>query len=213
MTTSDRVSDRKALRRELTDLALVLMAERGTMIGKADLVAHTRTSRARIDELFPEESDLFDAAVEQWYAADVAIMEEVIASSLPVQRKFFEFFARRFRIEVERFRQDPALFALCVELGTERFEQVRGYIDLADHYLSVLIAEAQAEGYLPGLSIDRALTLINQMVVCYTSPQMLMLLSERLSEDKLACIIDTVFAGLAGGDRGAIGVTGLRVAS
>lgn len=212
MTTSDRASDRDALRRELTAHTLVLMAERGTMIGKSDLVVYTRTSRARIDELFPEESDLFDAVVEHWYAADVAIMEEVIASSLPIQRKFFEFFARRFRIEVDRFRQDPALFALCVELGSERFEQVRGYIDLADHYLSVLIAQAQAEGYFPGLSIGRALTLINQMVVCYTSPQLLMIVSDRLSEEKLACIIDTVFAGLAGGDRGALGVTGLRVA-
>lgn len=209
MTTSDR----DALRRSLTAETLKLMAERGAMIGKSDLAAHTRTSRARIDDVFPEENDLFDAVVEQWYAGDLTIMEEVIASNLPVQRKFFEFFARRHRIEVERLRQDPALFALCVEIGSERFEQVRGYIDLADHYLSELIAQAQAEGYFPGLSIDRALTLINQMVVCYTSPQMLLMLDNRLTEDKLAAIIDTLFAGLAGGDRGAMGVTGLRAAS
>lgn len=208
MTTSDR----DALRRNLTADTLKLMAERGTMIGKAELVLHTRTSRARIDDVFPEESDLFDAVAEQWYAADLAIMEEVIESALPIQRKFFEFFVRRFRIEVARFEDDPALFALCVELGSDRFEQVRGYIDLADHYLSVLIAQAQADGYFPGLTIGRALTLINQMVVCYTSPLMLMQLADRLSEDKLACIIDTLFAGLAGGDRGAIGVTGLRAA-
>lgn len=209
MTTADRDS----LRRELTVRTLQLMADRGAMIGKSELAADARMSRARMDELFPEESDLFDAVVEHWYADDVAIMEEVIASSLPVQRKFYEFFVRRFRIERERFRRDPALFALCVELGTDRFEQVRGYIDLADHYLSVLIAEAQAEGHFPGLSIGRALTMINQMVVCYTSPQLLMIVGDRLDEDKLACIIDTLFAGLAGGDRGAIGVTGLRAAS
>ena len=205
--------ERDALRRDLAIRAIGLLAERGSMIGKADLAAHTRTSRARIDDLFPEEGDLFDAVVEQWYADDVTIMEEVIASALPIPRKFFEFFARRYRIEVDRLRQDPALFALCVELGSERFEQVRGYIDLADHYLSELIAQAQAEGHFPGLSIDQALTLINQMVVCYTSPQMLMLLGDRLSEDKLAVIIDTLFAGLAGGERGARSVASLRAAS
>lgn len=206
-------SERDALRRDLASRTIGLLAERGSMIGKADLAAHTRTSRARIDDLFPDEGDLFDAVAEQWFAADVSIMEEVIASNLPIRRKFFEFYARRYRIEADRLRQDPALYALCVEIGSERFEQVRGYIDLADHYLSELIAQAQAEGFFPGLTIDRALTLINQMVVCYTSPQMLLTLGERLNEDKLAAIVDTLFAGLAGGDRGAKSVTGLRAAN
>ncbi len=206
-------ADKDALRDELTERAMDLIARTGARIGKADLVADTRLSRARIDEIFPEDDDLFDAIVAHWYAHDIAVMEDVLASTLPIKRKFYEFFARRFTRERERYRKDPALFALYVEMGTEKFENVRGYIDLADHYLSELIAQAQDEGFFPDLTIDRALTLINQMVVCYVSPQLMLILEERLAEDKLAAIIDTLFAGLAGGDRGAAGVTGLRAAS
>ncbi|QYU66109.1 hypothetical protein J4558_13985 [Leptolyngbya sp. 15MV] len=183
------------------------------MVGKNDLAAETRMARSRIDEVFPEEDDLFDAIVEHWYADDIATMEDVVASNLPIRRKFYEFFARRFVRERDRYRKDPALFALYVEMGSEKFERVRGYIDLADHYLSELIAQAQDEGFFPDLTIDRALTLINQMVICYVSPQLMLLLEERLAEDKLAAIVDTLFAGLAGGDRGAAGVRGLRAAS
>ncbi len=206
-------ADKDALKDELTERAMDLIARTGARISKADLVADTRLSRARIDEIFPEDNDLFDALVAHWYAHDIVVMEEVLASALPIKRKFYEFFARRFIGERERYRKDPALFALYVEMGTEKFENVRGYIDLADHYLSELIAQAQDEGFFPDLTIDRALTLINQMVVCYVSPQLMLILGERLAEDKLAAIIDTLFAGLAGGDRGAAGVKGLRAAS
>ncbi len=201
-----------ARRVELTKQAMDLIAKRGAMIGKSDLAAETRVSRARIDAIFPEESDLFESIVEQWYAHDIEIMEAVVAADLPVQRKFYEFFARRFARERERYSEDPALFALYVELGSERIEQVRGYIDLADHYLTELIAQAQAEGFFAGLTINRALTLINQMVICYTSPQMMMILEDRLAEDKLAAIVDTLFGGLSAADRGAAPVTALRIA-
>lgn len=201
-----------ARRVELTKQAMDLIAKRGAMIGKSDLAAETRVSRARVDEVFPEESDLFESIVEQWYAHDIEIMEAVVASDLPVQRKFYEFYARRFRRERERYNEDPGLFALYVELGSERIEQVRGYIDLADHYLTELIAQAQAEGFFAGLTINRALSLINQMVLCYTSPQVMLMLEGRLTEDKLAAIVDTLFAGLSAADRGAAPVIGLRIA-
>lgn len=202
-----------ARKKELVKLAMDMIAKRGSAISKSDLAAESRGSRARIDEVFPEETDLFDAIVEQWFSHDIAIMEETVASDLPIQRKFYEFFARRFVRERERFEADPGLFALYLELGEAHFEQVRGYIDLADHYLTELIAQAQDEGFFPDLSVNRALSLINQMVVAYTSPRMLQTIQERLAEDKLAAIIDTLFAGLAGGDRGAAPVKGLRAAS
>jgi AcrR family transcriptional regulator len=206
-------AERDALKRELVTLAMEMIARRCVVVGKGDIAAEARVGRSRIDEIFPEEDDLFDAIVEHWYEDDIATMEEVVASSLPIKRKFYEFFARRFVRERERYRKDPAVFALYVQLGSEKFERIRGYIDLADHYLSELIAQAQDEGFFPDLSIDRALTLINQMVVCYVSPQLMLILEERLAEDKLAAIVDTMFAGLAGGDRGAAGVKGLRAAS
>ena len=206
-------SDRLAMRERLVAQAMALIERRGSMITMSDLAAETGMSRARLDELFPEGNDLFDAIVEQWYSHDIIVMEEVLASDLPIQRKFYEFFAKRFMRERQRHDEDPALFSLYVELGTAHFEQVRGYIDLADHYLTELIAQAQDEGYFAGLTIDRALSLINQMVVCYTSPQMLMLTRERLATDKLAAIIDTLFAGLSGENRGALGVSDLRSAT
>ncbi|MEX0342206.1 MAG: hypothetical protein AB3N06_06445, partial [Erythrobacter sp.] len=147
-----------------------------------------------------------------WYSHDVAIMEEVVNCELPIQRKFYEFFCRRFLRERERYDEDPALFALYCELGAERFEQVRGYIDLADHYLSELIAQAQSDGYFANLPIDRALSIINQMVIAYTSPQVMTMIAPRLNEDKLAVIIDTMFAGLSAEEGGARGLEGIRSA-
>lgn len=206
------LSDMQGARDRLIDQAMALIEKRGAMIGISDLAAETGLSRARLELILADENDLFDGIVERWYSHDIAVMEEVIASDLPIQRKFYEFYVRRYTRERERFEEDPALFALYVELGSARFEQVRGYIDLADHYLTELIAQAQDEGYFEGLTIDRALTLINQMVVCYTSPQMMMMLHERLAPNKLAAIIDTLFAGLSGTDRGASGLSGLHAA-
>jgi len=200
-------------RARLVHLAMATTARTGENTTRALLAKEARMPRARIDAIFPTDDDLFDAILERWYAPDIAIMEEVIESDLPIRRKFYEFFARRFRREKDRFREDPAAFAVYCEIGTDKFENVRGYIDLADHYLSELIAQAQEEGYFAGLGINRALSLINQMVVCYTLPQMLMILHEdRLEEGKLATIIDTLFDGLSGDARGAAPVAGLRIA-
>jgi len=95
------------------------------------------------------------------------------------------------------YRDDPAFFRRLCELGARHFERVRSYVDLADHYLCELIAQAQDEGHFEGLAIDRALTLINQMVVCYTLSDMLPMLEHRPTEAKLAAIIDTPCARLS----------------
>ena len=188
----------RAKRAELVQLAMDLIEKRHSGVTRSDLAAESRISRSRIETIFPEETDLFEAIVEQWYAHDIKDMEEVVASELPIRRKFYEFFVRRYVRERKRFEEDPALFALYCELGNDNFEQVRGFIDLADHYLTELIAQAQAEGYFEGLAIDRALTLINQMVIAYTSPNVLMMIAPRLTEEKLAAILDVLFTGLNG---------------
>lgn len=208
MTQEEKARERARLAR----LALELTGRRGAEVTPDILAAESGLSRTRIDALFPEESDLFDATAEQWFAPHVAMMEEVLASDLPANRKFYEFYARRFRRNREEYRRDPEGFALLCELGSRRFERVRSYIDLADHYLCELIAQAQAEGHFEGLEIDQALSLINQMVIAYTQPDILMMLDDRLHEDKLAAIIDTMFAGLSAEDGGAKGVSGLRAA-
>ena len=189
-----------------------LIGKTGDNVTRNALAAATGVSRARIESMFPEDIDLFDAVVEQWYEKHIAIMEEVVASDLPPNRKMYEFFARRFRLQRERYRKDPAAFKVYCELGAAQFERVRSYVDLADHYLCELIAQAQAEGAFPGLTIDEALSLINQMVHVYTMSEILIYLDERLSEEKLGRIVDTLFAGLSGEERGARPVKGLRAA-
>ena len=193
-------------------LAMRMIEERGDEVTRTALAAGANVPRARIEALFPEEIDLFDAIVESWFVDHLAIMEEVVASDLPPNRKMYEFFARRFRLSRERYRADPAAFKVYCELGAAHFERVRSYVDLADHYLCELIAQAQAEGAFGGLAIDEALSLINQMVVPYTMAEILTYMDHRLSEEKLGRIVDTLFAGLSAADGGARGVKGLRAA-
>ena len=47
-------------------------------------------------------------------------------------------------------------------------------------------------------------------MVRYTMPDMIALIDQRLSEQKLARIVDTIFDGLSGKDGGAAPVAGLR---
>lgn len=184
----------------------------GQEVTLATLASEGGLSRRRLGELFDNDDDLFEAVAELWFEPHVAIMEEVMASDLPPIRKMYEFYVRRFRVTRERYRADPAGFAQICEAGAARFENVRGFVDLADHHLCGIIAEAQAEGFFGGLEIDQALSLINQMVSNYTMPETLIYLDERLSEEKLARIIDTIFVGLSAEDRGAGGINTLRLA-
>ncbi|MGN3974919.1 hypothetical protein [Tsuneonella sp. SYSU-LHT278] len=204
--------DPRSEKDRLVRTAMRMIEERGDDVTRTALAAGAGVPRSRVEVLFPEETDLFDAIVERWFADHVAIMEDVLASDLPPNRKMYEFFARRFRLQRERFRADPAAFKIYCELGAAHFERVRSYVDLADHYLCELIAQAQAEGAFEGLAIDEALSLINQMVLPYTMADILTYMEPRLSEEKLARIIDTLFAGLSATDGGARGVAGLRAA-
>ena len=124
----------------------------------------------------------------------------------------YEFFARRFVLLRDSYRADPVLFQMHCDLGNQHFEVVRSYVDLGDHYLCEIIAEAMADGHFPGLSIDEALSLINQMISAYVNIALMVMIMDKLSEAKLARIVDTIFDGLSGEDRGAIGVQGLRAA-
>lgn len=196
-------------RERLADLAIELAARRGAETTRAELASAARLTRARIETIFPEEEDLFDATVDRWFAPKGAIMGEVVASTLPVRRKLYEFVARRFLRRRGEYRRDPGLYRLLCELGAARFERVRSYVDLADHYLCEIIAEAQAEGYFPGLEIDEARSLINQMLICYTMPDMIQMLEDRLDETKLAAIVDTLLAGLCKAGDDASGVGGM----
>ncbi|MEP5937887.1 MAG: hypothetical protein ABJ239_06135 [Erythrobacter sp.] len=202
-----------AQRRQAAQRVLELLDERGEEISLAQLAQDGPFSARRLEQLFESEDDLFDAVAELWFEPKIAVMEEVLSSNLPPNRKMYEFFARRFVVQRDQFRADPTGFALICELGAAQFERVRSYVDLADHYLCEIIAQAQAEGFFAGLEIDQALSLINQMVTNYTLPDALIYLGDKVTEEKLAMIIDTIFIGLSGEDGGSRGVNTLRIAS
>lgn len=207
--TGDHTSDQ---REKLARIAFELVRQRGVEVSTEMLAAEAGMSRHRLEAIFADEAEIFDAVAELWFRPLTAMMEEVLASELPANRKLYEFFARRFVHVRDIYRADPAFYRLLMDLGSRHFERVRSYIDLADHYLCELIAQAQDEGFFEGLEIDRALTLINQMVACYTVPDILPMIEPRLSEEKLAAIVDTMFAGLSAREGGAKGLKGLRAA-
>lgn len=203
-----------AERARVAQMVLGLVKERGTEITYTAAQAESGLSRTRFEQLFADYDDLFDAIAQTWLAPHMEAMEVVLGSDLPPNRKMYEFFRGRFVISRDRFREDPATFTMICEMGAANFERVRSYVDLADHYLCEIIVEAQADGHFAGLDIDAALSLINQMVQPYTMPDALVYLGDKLTEEKLARIVDTLFIGLSAeaGD-GARGVNTIRVAS
>jgi hypothetical protein len=201
-------------RARIAQLVLDLVKDRGAEITYAVAISESGLSRARFEQIFVDYDDLFDAIAQIWLAAHMEAMEAVLATDLPPNRKMYEFFRRRFVISRDRFEADPDTFKMLCEMGAANFERVRSYVDLADHYLCEVIVEAQADGYFAGLEIDQALSLINQMVSPYTLPDSLIYIAPKLSEEKLARIIDTIFVGLSGESGGsAQGINTIRIAS
>ena len=204
----------QAERARIGRMVLDMVKERGAEISYPTALAESGLARSRFEQIFPDYDDLFDSVAQIWLAAHMHAMEEVLATDLPSNRKMYEFFRSRFVISRDRFRNDPETFTLLCEMGAANFERVRSYVDLADHYLCEIIVQAQADGFMAGLEIDEALSLVNQMVSNYTLPDALIYLGDKLTEDKLARIIDTIFIGLSAetGD-GARGLNTIRIAS
>ncbi len=210
---STMVGDNGATRERVLDHAIELIEQRGgTALTMPELAARAGLSPVNLTRFFENREAVIEAVAERWFAPKIAIMEDVVASDLPPRRKLFEFFARRFVRLREAWRADRIAFDSYCEIGSENFEAVRGYVDLADHYQSLIVAEAMADGFFAGLTIDEAVSLINQMVIPYVAVDTMRFVMERLSEDKLARIVDTIFDGLSAQDRGAKGVSGLRAA-
>lgn len=206
-------SDIEAGREQLIDLVIALIDERGsTALTVAEVAARANMSPANLYRYFDSKESLIEAVAGRWFQPKLDIMEQVVASDLPPRRKMYEFFARRFALMKAEWEADPVAFALHVEMGKENFELIRSYVDLGDHYLAEIIGEAMGEGFFSGLSVDEALSLVNQMVNVYVNIGAMELIMPKLSTDKLARIIDAVFDGLSAQDRGAKAVSGLRAA-
>ncbi len=206
-------TDIEAGRERLVDLVMELIEERGSSaLTVTEIASRAGMSPSNLYRYFENREAVIEAVAERWFRPKVAIMEEVVASDLPPRRKMFEFYARRFQLVKAMWDRDPVVFRTYCELGDENFEVIRSYVDLGDHYLGELIGEAMAEGHFAGLEVDETISLINQMVSNYCNIGVMQYLMPKLSEAKLARIIDAIFDGLSATDRGAMAVTGLRAA-
>jgi AcrR family transcriptional regulator len=207
------LTDLDAGREQLIDLVLEMIEERGsTAVTVTELAARANMSPASLYRYYDSKEALIEAVAERWFQPLVAMMEEVLASGLPPRRKMYEFYARRFVHLRSVWERDPVAFGTYCELGSEHFELVRSYIDLGDHYLGEIIGEAMADGHFDGLEIDEAISLVNQMVAPYCGINLMQMIMPKLSEDKLARIVDAMFDGLSAEHRGAKAVSGLRAA-
>ncbi len=193
-------TDIEATRNRLLETVDDLVRERGSGdISMTDLANAAGMSPSNIYRFFESKEALMEAVAEKFFEKKIAIMEEVTASDLPVREKMFQYYARRFAVMVEQYEADPELLKSYLEIGNQYFEVVRGYVDLGDHYLAIIVAEAMEQGYFPGLSLDEAVSLINQMVQCYTNPEAIINIGTgKLKVEKLAMIVETIFVGLSG---------------
>lgn len=191
-------TDIQAGKAELLEVVDDLIRKRGAVdISMTDLAAAAGMSPSNLYRFFENKEALMEAVAEKFFAAKVRVMEEVTASDLPVREKMFHYFARRFALMVAQYEAEPDLLKSYLEIGNQYFEVVRGYVDLGDHYLALIVAEAMEQGHFEGLSIDEAVSLINQMVQCYTNPEAIIYIGTgKLKVEKLAIIVDTIFAGL-----------------
>ena len=200
-------------RERAIDMVETILDERGaTAPSLGEIANRMGLPVSTLARWFGNQEALFEAVAERWFRPKIAAMEAVVASDLPPRRKLYEFYARRYVIIRDAYLADPVRLRTYAEIGNQHYDAVRSYVDLGDHYLCEIIAEAMAEGHFPGLSIDEALSLINQMLAAYVNIALMVLVMDRLSKTKLARIVDTVIDGLSAEDRGAQGVTGLRAA-
>jgi AcrR family transcriptional regulator len=175
-----------------------IVRQRGAVdISMTELAASVGMSPSNLQRFFESKEALLEAVAERWFADKIQIMEEVCGSDLPLREKMHAFFARRFASMVQQYEAEPELYKSYLEIGNLHFEVVRGYVDLGDHYLSMLVAEAMEEGHFPNLSIDEAVSLINQMIHTYVNPDAIIAIgTAKLNVEKLGKIIDTMFIGL-----------------
>jgi TetR/AcrR family transcriptional regulator, repressor of the ameABC operon len=193
-------TDIDAGREELLDHVEALIQQRGGVsVTLAELATTANMSPANLYRFFDSKEALYQAVAERWFAPKIGIMEEVVASDLPIREKLYEFFARRFVLMRDNHVRDPQLFESYLELGREHLDIVLGFVDLADHYQSMLISEAISDGYFEGLTIDEAVSLVNLMIQPFCNPDLIHTLGHRATEAKLSLIIDAILAGLKSG--------------
>lgn len=195
-------TDIEAGREKLIQTAEVIIRERGAIsFTITDLAAEAGMSQSNVYRFFENKDDLAEAMAGRWFAELITIIEDLVEADMPAKQKLYEFFARRLAIKRARFEEDPDLFRSYMELGDEHFEVIRGYVDLTDHYMAMILAEAMEEGYFEGLELDQIVSLVNTMVQPFCNPNLMMDMMHLADENRLRQVIDTILAGLKAQDK------------
>jgi AcrR family transcriptional regulator len=190
-------SDIEGGRLMLLDKVEEIIRQRGGVdISMGELASAAGMSASNIYRFFESKEALYEAVAESWFAEKSQIMEDVVASDLSARDKMYAFFQRRYAVMMARYQEEPELFRSYCELGSQHIDVVRGYVDLGDHYLAIIVAEAMEQGHFPSLSIDRTVSLINLMIQPFCNPDLILQLAVLPTDEKLGQIIDAIFAGL-----------------
>lgn len=192
-------TDHDATRERILQCVEDMVRERGPVTPTVTNIATAcGMSQSNVYRFFESKEALFEAAVERWFGEFNDIMEEVVASDLEPREKLYQFFARRLIAKRARFEEDPEYFNSCMALGEEHHDVVMSHVDLADHYMAVILSEAISAGEFPGKSIDEMMTLVNLMLAPFRDP-MLMMRYKGATPELLRVIIETIFDGMAAG--------------
>lgn len=190
-------ADHEAMREQILQCAEDMVRERGPVTPTVtEIAAACGMSQSNVYRFFESKEALFEASVERWFAEFNDIMEEVVENDLDPRQKLYQFFARRLVVKRARYEEDPDYFMSCMALGEEHHEVVMSYVDLADHYMAMILSEAIGAGEFPGNSLDRMMTLVNLMLAPFCDPELIPRYKGTTPEN-LRIVIDTIFDGLA----------------
>lgn len=191
------LNDHDAIREQLMEAAENMVRARGAInLSLSEVAAACGMSQSSFYRYFPSKEAFFEAIAGRWFEELNQIMEDVIASDLPAREKLFQFFARRLAVKRARYDADPALFQSNMDLGEEHWEVIRGYVDLADHYMAIVLGEAMAEGYFEGYDLDHVVALTNLMVQPFCNPFVMIDMVRTATPDNLRIVINTLLDGL-----------------
>jgi len=190
-------TDIAATRARIIDAADHMIQEKGAIsFTMTDLAAAVGMSPANLYRFFESKDALAEAMAGEWFAELQVIMEELVSADMPVEEKLYQFFASRLVVKRARFEDDPGLFESYMELGDEHFDVIKGYVDLADHYMASILAEAMENGYFKGLELDTVVSLVNTMMQPFCNPQLMMQMMHLATEERLRIVINTILNGL-----------------
>ncbi len=207
-------TDIEATRAKLMAVADQIIQEKGAIsFTMTDLASSFGMSPSNLYRFFENKDALAEAMAGEWFAELLIIMEDLVSADMLVEEKLYQFFAQRLVVKRARYEDDPALFESYMELGDEHFEVIKGYVDLADHYMAIILAEAMEKGYFKGLELDSVVSLVNTMMQPFCNPKLMMQMMHLATEERLRIVINTILKGLRSDTEDPVAKPELHIAS